>query len=140
LLRKVSCAALVTIGMLGDSSRLSLTTWGLSTKAAFGGVSEGGVGMPEFDVTQNGGGPWSFVAVQPAGRAGGVTPSKFSEYVVTGSAQEALPEASTSVAAVDVKPVSPPAATSVFPIAAPATCARAMFMLGPLVQLLVAGS
>ena len=45
-----------------------------------------------------------------------------------------------SVATVDVEPVSPPAATSVFPIAAPATCARAMFMLGPFVQLLVAGS
>src|SRR5215203_4279431 len=26
--------------MLGESSRLSLTTWGLSTKAAFGGVSK----------------------------------------------------------------------------------------------------
>jgi hypothetical protein len=30
-----------------------------------------------LDVTQSGGGPCAFVATQPAGSAGGVTPSKF---------------------------------------------------------------
>jgi hypothetical protein len=46
--------------------------------AAFGGVSAGGIGTPEFDVTQSGGGPCAFVAVQSGGNEGGVTPSKFS--------------------------------------------------------------
>ena len=96
--------------------------------------------MPAFDVTQSGGCPWSFIAVQPAGSAGGVTPSKFSVKTVSGWTQEAVPASSTSVAAVDVEPVSPPAATSVFPIAAPARLERATFRFGPLVQLLVAGS
>jgi hypothetical protein len=87
LLRKVSCAALDTIGMVGESSRLSLTTPGLSTKAAFGGVSAAGGGMPELEVVHRGAGPGAFVAVQPAGSAGAVTPSKFWVYVVTGAAQ-----------------------------------------------------
>lgn len=30
--------------------------------AAFGGVSAGGIGTPEFDVTHGGGGPCTFVA------------------------------------------------------------------------------
>ena len=47
-------------------------------KTAFGGVSAGGIGTPEFDVTQSGGGPCAFVAVQSGGNVGGVTPSKFS--------------------------------------------------------------
>ena len=47
-------------------------------KAALGSVSAGGTGSPEFDVTQSGGGPWSFVASQSGGNAGGVTLSKFS--------------------------------------------------------------
>ena len=47
-------------------------------KAAFGGVSAGGMGTPESDVTQSGGGPCAFVAVQFGGSAGGVTPSKLS--------------------------------------------------------------
>ena len=46
--------------------------------AALGGVSAGGIGTPEFDVTQSGGGPCAFVATQSGGNAGGVTPSKFS--------------------------------------------------------------
>jgi hypothetical protein len=46
--------------------------------AAFGGESTGGTGTPEFEVTQSGGGPCAFVATQPGGNAGGVTPSKFS--------------------------------------------------------------
>jgi hypothetical protein len=50
-------------------------------KPAFGKVSAGGIGTPESDVTQNGGGPWAFVAVQSGGNAGGVTASKFSLWV-----------------------------------------------------------
>ena len=46
--------------------------------AALGGESAGGIGTPEFDVTQSGGGPCAFVATQPGGSAGGVTLSKFS--------------------------------------------------------------
>src|SRR4029079_15309018 len=60
-----------------ESSRLSLTTAGSSMNAAFGGVSAGGIGTPEFDVSQSGGGPCAFVAAQSGGNAGGVTPSKF---------------------------------------------------------------
>ena len=46
--------------------------------AALGGVSAEGMGTPELDVTQSGGGPWAFVATQSGGNAGGVTLSKFS--------------------------------------------------------------
>ena len=46
--------------------------------AAFGGVSAGGIGTPESDVTQSGGGPCAFVATQAGGNPGGVTPSKYS--------------------------------------------------------------
>ena len=56
---------------------MSLTTAGSSIYAALGGESAGGMGTPEFDVTQSGGGPCAFVAVQSAGNAGGVTASKF---------------------------------------------------------------
>ena len=126
--------------MLGESSRLSLTTCGLSTKAAFGGVSAGGVGMPEFEVCHSGGGPSAFAAVHPAGSAGGVTPSKFSLNVVVGCAQEALPASSTSVLAVELPVAVPPAATSVVPIDVPPTSVRAPFRLGPLAQVSVAGS
>src|SRR5213596_2256880 len=58
------------------SSRLSLTTAGSSMKRALGVVSAGGIGTPESDVTQSGGGPCAFVATQNGGSAGGVTPSK----------------------------------------------------------------
>ena len=51
--------------------------------AELGGVSAGGAGTPEFDVTQSGGGPWAFVATQSAGNAGGVTLSK-SSLIITG--------------------------------------------------------
>ena len=67
--KKVNCS---------ESSRLSLTTLGSSINAAFGGVSAGGLGNPEFDVTHSGGGPCAFVATQFGGSVGGVTPSKFS--------------------------------------------------------------
>jgi hypothetical protein len=46
--------------------------------AELGSVLAGGIGTPEFDVTQRGGGPWAFVATQSGGNAGGVTLSKFS--------------------------------------------------------------
>src|SRR2546430_4315158 len=46
--------------------------------AAFGGEWAGGVGNPEFDVTQSGGEPCAFVATQNGGNAGGVTPSEIS--------------------------------------------------------------
>src|SRR4249919_2641770 len=49
------------------SSRLSLTTAGSSMKRELGDVSAGGVGSPESDVTQSGGGPSAFVASQPGG-------------------------------------------------------------------------
>src|SRR5437867_3827975 len=51
--------------MLGESRRLSLTTSGSFTKAAFGAVSG-----PELVVAQRGAGPAAFAAVQPAGPAG----------------------------------------------------------------------
>jgi hypothetical protein len=41
-------------------------------------VCAGGSGTPEFDVTQSGGGPSAFVAIQSAGNDGGITSSKFS--------------------------------------------------------------
>jgi hypothetical protein len=53
---------------------------------ALGNVSAGGIGTPEFDVTQKGGGPCAFVAIQPRGNAGGVMLSKFS-FHITGSKQ-----------------------------------------------------
>src|SRR5437870_8900389 len=46
--------------------------------AALGSVSAGGIGTPELDVIQRGGGPCAFVATQSGGNAGGVTLSKFS--------------------------------------------------------------
>ena len=54
--------------------------------AALGGVSAEGMGTPELDVTQSGGGPWAFVATQSGGNAGGVTLSKFS-FTTTGRKQ-----------------------------------------------------
>ena len=72
--------------MGGESSLLSLTTAGSSMNAALGDVSAGGMGTPEFDVTQKGGCPCAFVANQPRGNAGGVTLSKFSLHI-TGSEQ-----------------------------------------------------
>jgi hypothetical protein len=46
--------------------------------AALGGESAGGLGTPESDVTQMGGGPSAFVASQSGGSAVGLTLSKFS--------------------------------------------------------------
>ena len=50
---------------------------GSSTNAALGGVAAGGVGSPELDVTQSGGGPKALVASQSGGNMGGATLSKF---------------------------------------------------------------
>jgi hypothetical protein len=61
-----------------QSSRLSLTTAGSSINAALGNVSAGGMGTPELDVTQTGGGPCALEEVQSGGKAGGITASKFS--------------------------------------------------------------
>jgi hypothetical protein len=78
LCRNVNCEEVPSKKMnCRKSSRLSLTTAGSSMNAALGGVSAGGIGTPEFDVTQNGGDPCAFVAAQSGGNAGGVTPSKF---------------------------------------------------------------
>jgi len=46
--------------------------------AALGDVYAGGLGNPELDVTQSGGGPSAFVASHDSGNAGGATLSKFS--------------------------------------------------------------
>src|SRR5438093_4118 len=72
------------MAMLGELSCLSLIAAGSSTNAALGDVSAAGDGLPELEVTHSGAGPLAFVAVHPAGKAGGVTPSKFSLNVVTG--------------------------------------------------------
>ena len=83
--RKVNSVDPVGIAMVGESSRLSLTSSGSSTKAALGSESAGGIGSPELEVSQSGvpGGPLAFAAVHPAGSAGGVTPSKFWPNTVT---------------------------------------------------------
>src|SRR5690348_7080324 len=78
LCRKTNCGENAPRGKYSESSRLSLTTAGSSMNAAFGDVSAGGSGTPEFDVTQSGGGPSAFVAVQSGGNTGGTTLSKFS--------------------------------------------------------------
>jgi hypothetical protein len=110
----------VEIGMSGEVSRLSLATCPSSTKAAFGGESAGGGGIPLADVVQSGGSPSALVAVQPAGKSGGVTASKLSAKVVSGVSQAAVAASSTSVVVVELEPSKPPAATSRLPIALPA--------------------
>src|SRR5215470_16455154 len=58
--------------MLGEVSRLSLTTPGSSTKGSLGAVSD-----VELEVTHRGVGPLAFVALHPEGSEGADTPSKF---------------------------------------------------------------
>src|SRR5450759_2185669 len=54
-------------------------------KAAFGSESAAGAGAPVFDVTHNiASGSTALAATQPAGSAGGVTPSKFSRKILVG--------------------------------------------------------
>src|SRR5436190_21773675 len=65
--------------MLGVSNRLSFTDGGSSTNASLGGES----GVVD-DVTHIGPGPGILDATQPAGRAGGTTPSKFSLNTIPG--------------------------------------------------------
>src|SRR5262245_56595350 len=63
----------------GESRYLSWTVAGSLTKAALGNESATGVGTPAFEVTQNMPSvPAALNTDQPAGSAGGVTPSKFS--------------------------------------------------------------
>ena len=118
------------MGMLGESSRLSLTTWGLSTKAAFGAVSKGGVGIPVFDVVHSGAGPWAFVAVQPAGSAGGVTPSKCLAERRRRVRARGGPASRTSVARSRRRAAAPAGGQQRVPIAAPPTRERATARLG----------
>src|SRR5437660_1465521 len=61
----------------GVSRRLSEALGGSKIKAALGDESKAGAGAPEDEVTQKVE-PLEFDAVQPVGRAGAVTPSKFS--------------------------------------------------------------
>ena len=58
---------------------MSVTQFGSSMNAAFGAVSAGGAGVPAFEVTQLTAARSAplRVAVQPAGRPGAITPSKF---------------------------------------------------------------
>jgi hypothetical protein len=71
--------------MVGETRRLSLTVAGSLTNAAFGAESAAGAGFPLVDVVHSGAAPCGFVAVQPAGRVGAVTPSKFAlKAVVSG--------------------------------------------------------
>ena len=89
---------MVAIGMLGESSRLSLTPSGSSTKAAFGSVS-----APVLFVTHSGAEPEAFAAVQPAGSAGAVTASKLCENaVVTGPSTLVCAEPCPEPPSVDV--------------------------------------
>jgi hypothetical protein len=80
LFRKVICTSSPPWlrKIVGESSGLSLIIAGSSTNAAFGGVSAGGGGNPESEVTH-------VVLDQPNGSAGGITVSKFSERRNTGS-------------------------------------------------------
>src|SRR5688572_9244713 len=72
LFLKLRTGLVELITKLGVSTRLSATTSGSSMNKLLGG--ELGLAV---DVVHNGAGPWGLVAVQPAGKAGAVTPSKF---------------------------------------------------------------
>ena len=74
LFRKLICAVAEVIAMFGVSRRLSLTVAGSSMNAALG--AESGVVV---EVTQSGAAPCALAATQPAGSAGAVTLSKFSD-------------------------------------------------------------
>src|ERR1043166_9182262 len=80
--------------MFGERSCLSLIVAGSSTNAALGGVSAGGIGTPELDVSH-------VILDQPEGSAGGVTPSKSSRrremgsHVLQGSGQRSAERTST---------------------------------------------
>src|SRR3954463_3416325 len=78
LLRKVSCAEAELTMMLRETRYLSLTPFWSSTNALLGAVSD--TLAVVFHVTPLSGGEPSLLAVHPAGRAGAVTPSKFSTH------------------------------------------------------------
>jgi hypothetical protein len=94
--RKVSTGAVGGAAIVGESRRLSLTLAGSSTKAAFGAESAAGVGLPELEVVHRPV-PEALVAVQPAGSAGAVTPSKFSLETMLTTAIEAEAESEPSL-------------------------------------------
>src|SRR3982750_2759809 len=78
LLRKVSCAEAELTMMLRETRYLSLTPFWSSTNASLGAVSATLATVIHF--TPLSGGEPSLLAVHPAGRAGAVTPSKFSTH------------------------------------------------------------
>src|ERR1044071_7550528 len=78
LLRKGRVALAELTMMLRETRYLSVTPFWSSTKALLGGVSETLLTVIHF-TPLSGGSPW-LVAVQPAGRAGAVTPSKLSTH------------------------------------------------------------
>src|SRR3982751_2051126 len=78
LLRKVSCAEAELTMMLRETRYLSLTPFWSSTNALLGAVSD--TLAVVFHVTPLSGGDPSLLAVHPVGRAGAVTPSKFSTH------------------------------------------------------------
>src|SRR5258705_13751673 len=77
--------------MFGERSCLSLIVAGSSTNAASGGVSAGGVGTPELDVTH-------VVLDQPRGNNGGVTPSNSSPKSKNGGSHRASTRSPSSIA------------------------------------------
>src|SRR6478672_13797213 len=90
--------------MLGERSSLSLIVAGSSTNAALGGVSAGGAGTPELDVTH-------VVLDHPEGSAGGVTLSKNSKRRKMGShcpSTRSLPSIASAVTIV-ASPTAPAA-------------------------------
>ena len=128
--------------MLGESSRLSLRLSGSLTNAAFGDESKDGNGSPSFEVTHNmPSGSIALLAAQPAGSAGGVTPSKFSLKTVVGLRHRGSRTHASSASTVDeVTPATPPAANTLAPIEVPDTNERNSFILGASDQLSSAGS
>jgi hypothetical protein len=143
--RNVNCAESLWIGMLDDSRRLSLIASGSLTNAAFGGESADGEGSPSFEVTHNmPSGSITFVAVQPEGSAGGVTPSKSSLNTVVGSGHRGsethVSSASTLERVATPTPPNPPAANTLAPIDVPDANERSWFRLGESDQLSVPGS
>src|SRR6266498_3533846 len=131
------------MGMLNESSRLSLIASGALTNAAFGSESADGKGSPSFEVTHKmPSGSITLVAVHPAGNAGGVTPSKFSVNTVPGLGHGGSGAHASSASTVEVepKPSRPPAANNLVPIDVPDPKERKSFISGASDQLSVSGS
>src|SRR5579884_3078621 len=130
------------MAMLGDSSRLSLIASGSLTNAALGGESKDGNGSPSFEVTHRiPSGSITLVAVQPAGSAGGVTPSKVSLNTVAGPGQrDGWTHASSASTLLKLTPATPPAANNFAPTDVPEAKARNSLRLGASDQLSSSGS